>query len=84
MIDFFQAMFKYNYDRLDFLHIQAYVFKENSGECVAFLVNNDLTQDVRVLFQDISFDLPHKSISILPDCKTITFNTAKVRPKYTF
>ncbi|KAG8633151.1 hypothetical protein MANES_18G079900v8 [Manihot esculenta] len=57
---------------------QAYVFKENSGECVAFLVNNDLTQDVRVLFQDISFDLPHKSISILPDCKTITFNTAKV------
>ncbi|KAJ9166686.1 hypothetical protein P3X46_021396 [Hevea brasiliensis] len=57
---------------------EAYVFRGNSGECVAFLVNNDMRKDVKVLFQNISYELPHKSISILPDCKTITFNTAQV------
>ncbi|KAJ7965525.1 Beta-galactosidase [Quillaja saponaria] len=56
---------------------QAYVFKGNSGECAAFLVNGD-DKDVTILFQNISYDLPQKSISILPDCQIVAFSTAKV------
>ncbi|KAL3592457.1 hypothetical protein D5086_011097 [Populus alba] len=62
---------------------QAYVFQGNSGQCAAFLVNNDGKQEVEVLFQSNSYKLPEKSISILPDCKTMTFNTAKVNAQYT-
>ncbi|EEF42123.1 beta-galactosidase, putative [Ricinus communis] len=61
---------------------EAYVFREKSGDCVAFLVNNDGRRDVTVRFQNRSYELPHKSISILPDCKSITFNTAKVNTQY--
>ncbi|KDP32835.1 hypothetical protein JCGZ_12127 [Jatropha curcas] len=61
---------------------QAYVFKENSGACVAFLVNNSSRRDAQVLFQNISYQIPRKSISILPNCKTVTFNTAKVNTQY--
>ncbi|KAJ6774191.1 BETA-GALACTOSIDASE [Salix purpurea] len=62
---------------------QAYVFQGNSGQCAAFLVNNDGKQEVEVLFQSNSYKLPQKSISILPDCKTVTFNTAIVNAQYT-
>ncbi|KAJ4842903.1 hypothetical protein Tsubulata_043380, partial [Turnera subulata] len=62
---------------------QAYVFKGTSGDCAAFLVNNDATRNANVIFQNISYTLPKKSISILPDCKTIRFNTAKVNTQYT-
>ncbi|KAK0576555.1 hypothetical protein LWI29_019583 [Acer saccharum] len=61
---------------------QAYVFEGNSGECAAFLVNNDSRKDSTVLFQHISYELPRKSISILPDCKTVAFNTYKVSTQY--
>ncbi|KAK2995676.1 hypothetical protein RJ640_006136 [Escallonia rubra] len=57
---------------------EAYVFQGNSGECAALLVNNNGRNDVVVQFQNSSYDLPPKSISILPDCKTVAFNTAKV------
>ncbi|KAK9291537.1 hypothetical protein L1049_019485 [Liquidambar formosana] len=57
---------------------QAYVFKGKSEKCAAFLVNNDSRKDVVVLFQNVSYELPPKSISILPDCKIVAFNTAKV------
>ncbi|GAV71938.1 Glyco_hydro_35 domain-containing protein/Gal_Lectin domain-containing protein/BetaGal_dom4_5 domain-containing protein, partial [Cephalotus follicularis] len=61
---------------------QAYVFKENSRECAAFLVNSDTRKDVTVLFQNVSYRLSHHSISILPDCRTTAFNTAKVRTQF--
>ncbi|XP_075648009.1 beta-galactosidase 16-like [Castanea sativa] len=61
---------------------QAYIFKGNSGECAAFLVNLDNKRDVKVLFQNVSYELPRKSISILPDCKTPVFNTAKISTQY--
>ncbi|KAK3012430.1 hypothetical protein RJ639_008332 [Escallonia herrerae] len=57
---------------------EAYVFQGNSGECAALLVNNNDRNDAVVQFQNSSYDLPPKSISILPDCKTVAFNTAKV------
>ncbi|KAL5779420.1 hypothetical protein ACOSQ2_010157 [Xanthoceras sorbifolium] len=61
---------------------QAYVFTGNSGECAAFLVNNDNRKHSTVLFRNCSYELPRKSISILPDCKTVAFNTDKVSTQY--
>ncbi|KAJ9551096.1 hypothetical protein OSB04_015141 [Centaurea solstitialis] len=55
----------------------AYVYNKNSGECAAFLVNNGTRENV-VVFRNIAYNLPSKSISILPDCKTVAFNTAMV------
>ncbi|KAM2449598.1 hypothetical protein PS1_019684 [Malus domestica] len=55
----------------------AYVFQVKSGECAAFLVNKG-PKDASVVFQNSPYQLPRKSISILPDCKTVAFNTAKV------
>ncbi|OMO72147.1 Glycoside hydrolase, family 35 [Corchorus olitorius] len=58
---------------------EAHVFKGESGECAAFLINNDnTTTSAKVHFQNSSFHLPPMSISILPDCKNVAFNTAKV------
>nr|GMD76046.1 beta-galactosidase 16-like [Ipomoea batatas] len=57
---------------------QAYVFRGDSGACAAFLINSDGKQSAVVQFQNSSYELPRKSISILPDCKTVVFNTAKV------
>ncbi|GLT84966.1 hypothetical protein SLE2022_031710 [Rubroshorea leprosula] len=57
---------------------EAHVFQMNSGECAAFLVNRDNTSDAKVIFQNFPYDLPAQSISILPDCKKVIFNTAKV------
>ncbi|KAL2503608.1 Beta-galactosidase 16 [Abeliophyllum distichum] len=56
---------------------EAYVFHGDSRECAAFLVNTD-GKKALVQFQNSTYELPPKSISILPDCKTVAFNTAKV------
>ncbi|ESW09438.1 hypothetical protein PHAVU_009G127500 [Phaseolus vulgaris] len=56
----------------------AYVFKSSSTECAAFLENN-ADRSVTIQFQNTPYQLPPKSISILPDCKNVAFNTAKVR-----
>lgn len=55
---------------------QAYVFR-SSTECAAFLENSG-PRDVTIQFQNISYQLPGKSISILPGCKNVVFNTGKV------
>ncbi|GMY36299.1 beta-galactosidase [Fagus crenata] len=57
---------------------EAHVF-ESKGVCAAFLANYDQTYRVKVNFRNGQYDLPPWSVSILPDCKTETFNTAKVR-----
>ncbi|PKI49065.1 hypothetical protein CRG98_030517 [Punica granatum] len=62
---------------------EAHVFQPKSGSCVAFLANYDPTYSVKVNFGNGQYDLPRWSVSILPDCKTEVFNTAKVNaPSY--
>ncbi|XP_057795715.1 beta-galactosidase 16 [Salvia miltiorrhiza] len=61
---------------------QAYVYKGIKGECAAFLVNTDAANEAEAQFQNRTYRLPPKSISILPDCKTEAFNTAKVSTEY--
>ncbi|WCJ43523.1 Beta-galactosidase [Euphorbia peplus] len=57
---------------------QAHVYTAESGECAAFLANYDAKSAARVLFNNMHYNLPPWSISILPDCRNVVFNTAKV------
>ncbi|KAI3464903.1 hypothetical protein Pfo_021566 [Paulownia fortunei] len=57
---------------------QAHVFSSGQGSCAAFLSNFDSNSAVRVMFNNMHYNLPPWSISILPDCRNVVFNTAKV------
>ncbi|KAA8541012.1 hypothetical protein F0562_024850 [Nyssa sinensis] len=56
----------------------AHVFKSESGPCAAFLSNYDPESSAKVTFENVQYDLPPWSVSILPDCKNVVFNTARV------
>ncbi|MBA0734921.1 hypothetical protein Gogos_018809, partial [Gossypium gossypioides] len=57
---------------------QAHTYTSGSGDCAAFLSNYDTESATRVLFNNMHYNLPPWSISILPDCRNVVFNTAKV------
>ncbi|XP_078441975.1 beta-galactosidase 5-like [Wolffia australiana] len=57
---------------------QAHIFSSGNGECAAFLSNFDSNTTAKVLFNNMHYALPPWSISILPDCRNVVFNTAKV------
>ena len=57
---------------------QGHVYKTKRNGCAAFLANKDDKQDAKVRFNGQLYDLPAWSVSILPDCKHVVFNTAKV------
>jgi hypothetical protein len=59
--------------------IQSFVFRSSTAVCAAFLENKNKLSYARVAFNGLHYDLPPWSISILPDCKTTVFNTARVR-----
>ncbi|KAL2460097.1 Beta-galactosidase 3 [Abeliophyllum distichum] len=60
---------------------QAHVFSSKSGQCAAFLSNFHWDTSARVKFNNMHYELPPWSISILPDCKNVIFNTATVGAK---
>ncbi|KAL0345105.1 UNVERIFIED_CONTAM: Beta-galactosidase [Sesamum radiatum] len=62
---------------------EVHVFKSDSG-CAAFLANYDTKGWTKLMFQNFPYDLPPWSISILPDCKTEVYNTAKITRKVGF
>ncbi|KAG9132664.1 hypothetical protein Leryth_016707 [Lithospermum erythrorhizon] len=57
---------------------EAHVFRSYSEACAAFLSNYDPQHSVKVTFQNTEYNLPPWSISILPDCKTAVYNTARI------
>ncbi|XP_034682877.1 beta-galactosidase 3 [Vitis riparia] len=57
---------------------QAHVYSSEAGDCAAFLSNYDTKSSARVMFNNMHYNLPPWSISILPDCRNAVFNTAKV------
>ncbi|XP_071707113.1 beta-galactosidase 3-like [Rutidosis leptorrhynchoides] len=59
-------------------HQEAHVYYSTFGHCAAFLANYDTTNTARVLFNKMHHTLQPWSISILPDCRNVVFNTAKV------
>jgi hypothetical protein len=54
----------------------------NSQFCSAFLANIDEHKYASVWIFGKSYSLPPWSVSILPDCETVAFNTARVRGLY--
>ncbi|XP_058723279.1 beta-galactosidase-like [Vicia villosa] len=59
-------------------NLEVHLYKTSFGACAAFLANYDTSSWAKVPFGNGHYDLPPWSISILPDCKTEVFNTAKV------
>ncbi|CAI8583774.1 unnamed protein product [Vicia faba] len=59
-------------------NLEVHLYKTSFGACAAFLANYDTSSWAKVPFGNGQYDLPPWSISILPDCKTEVFNTAKV------
>ncbi|VFR03618.1 unnamed protein product [Cuscuta campestris] len=57
---------------------QASVFSYGKGKCAAFLSNLDSEYEATVTFKGKKYTLPPWSVSILPDCYNVVFNTAKV------
>ncbi|XP_009418404.2 beta-galactosidase 5-like [Musa acuminata AAA Group] len=57
---------------------QAHVFSSQTGGCAAFLANYNPDSFARVMFNNVHYNIPPWSISILPDCSNVVFNTAKV------
>ncbi|KAE8732466.1 Beta-galactosidase 9 [Hibiscus syriacus] len=51
---------------------------ESQSACSAFLANIDERKTITVTFHSKSYSLPPWSVSILPDCSNVAFNTAKV------
>ncbi|KAK1310651.1 Beta-galactosidase 3 [Acorus calamus] len=58
---------------------EAHVYADSSGTCAAFIANMDDKTDKIINFQNRSYHVPAWSVSILPDCKNVIFNTAKVK-----
>ncbi|XP_016511915.1 beta-galactosidase 6-like [Nicotiana tabacum] len=58
--------------------LEAHVYYKTSNDCAAFLANYGSSSDANVTFNGKSYFLPAWSVSILPDCKNVIFNTAKV------
>ncbi|XP_022769082.1 beta-galactosidase 5-like [Durio zibethinus] len=60
---------------------QAHVFYSRQGSCAAFISNYHVKSAARVMFNNRHYNLPPWSISILPDCINVAFNTALVGVK---
>lgn len=59
---------------------QARVYEiPNQKVCAAFLTNTLASIDTTVKFRGVDYFLPHHSISIVPDCRTVVFNTQRVK-----
>ncbi|XP_072979925.1 beta-galactosidase 11-like [Typha angustifolia] len=56
--------------------------KPDKNVCVAFLSNHNAREDGTVNFRGVDYFLPRHSISILPDCKTVVFNTQRVNAQH--
>ncbi|KAI9107995.1 hypothetical protein K1719_020868 [Acacia pycnantha] len=56
---------------------EANVYTDSSGGCAAFIANIDDKTDKTDEFGNASYHLPAWSVSILPDCKKVVFDTEK-------
>ncbi|XP_051131555.1 beta-galactosidase-like [Andrographis paniculata] len=60
---------------------EVHAFTSKTGECAAFLSNYDPMYPTNLTFRNVQYELPPWSISILPDCKTVVYNTAIITSK---
>ncbi|KAG6428159.1 hypothetical protein SASPL_112408 [Salvia splendens] len=57
---------------------EAHIYQDKGQKCSAFLANIDEHNSATVVFQKQAYTLPPWSVSILPDCKNVAYNTAKI------
>ncbi|KAJ3692808.1 hypothetical protein LUZ60_011903 [Juncus effusus] len=63
--------------------LEAWIYeKPDEKVCVAFLTNTNKKVDSTVSFRGVDYFLPRHSISILPDCKTVVYNTQRVNAQH--
>eukprot|EP00250_Pteridium_aquilinum_P015845 c22797_g1_i1 orf=77-2668(+) len=55
-----------------------HIYTNGDDICAAFLANIDTKKDATIWFRGQSYHLPAWSVSILPDCKNVVFNTAQI------
>nr|DAD41658.1 TPA_asm: hypothetical protein HUJ06_015981 [Nelumbo nucifera] len=59
--------------------VEARIFENSESKvCAAFLCNNNTREPATAKFRGKEYYFPPRSISILPDCKTVVFNTQNV------
>ncbi|WCJ39872.1 beta-galactosidase 11 [Euphorbia peplus] len=51
---------------------------EQPGECAAFITNNDTKKIQTINFRGKQYLLPPRSISVLPDCQTVVYNSMRI------
>lgn len=54
-----------------------FAYSNETEQCAAFISNSD-PSNATVQFNGRSYDLPGWSISVLPDCVNVAFNSAKI------
>ncbi|XP_045803623.1 beta-galactosidase 13-like [Trifolium pratense] len=52
--------------------------KPEANICAAFITNNHTTEPATINFRGSNYFLPPHSISVLPDCKTVVYNTQSI------
>ena len=69
------------YSSLICLTLQARFYEQPGTKvCAAFLASNNSKEAETVKFMGQEYYLPARSISILPDCKNVVYNTMTVIP----
>ncbi|XP_031502782.1 beta-galactosidase 8 isoform X1 [Nymphaea colorata] len=64
-------------------NLEAHMYRAGPEKCAAFLANVGTQSDQTVTFNGNSYHLPAWSVSILPDCKNVAFNSAKINSQIT-
>ncbi|PKU80113.1 Beta-galactosidase 6 [Dendrobium catenatum] len=64
-------------------NLEAHVYKTATGRCAAFLANIGTQSEATVTFNGKTYQLPAWSVSILPDCQNVVFNTAQINSQAT-
>lgn len=59
------------------------VYNTEDNECCAFLSNKAQKRDAKIRFNGGLYNVPAWSVSILPGCKNVMFNTAQVNHQTT-
>ncbi|KAK1554837.1 hypothetical protein Q3G72_018080 [Acer saccharum] len=69
----------YGYKRdIDYGNMMSATVYNYEGKCVAFLGNANELEDFTINFQDNNYTVPRWSVTVLPDCFTEAYNTAKI------
>ncbi|KAK3226688.1 hypothetical protein Dsin_006550 [Dipteronia sinensis] len=74
-----QKTLLYGYKRdIDYGNMMSATVYNYEGKCVAFLGNANKLEDLTINFQDNNYTVPRWSVTVLPDCFTEAYNTAKI------